>query len=290
VRRATARGQLAVRATGDRITTVAAPSEIELILDASGSMKRAIDGRPMIDTAKSVLSDIVRQLPGDMRVALRVYGHRVPEGRPGACQNSELVFPFAKLNRPVLLSKIAAVRALGTTPIAYSLQQVASDVGRTPGEKMIVLVTDGKEECGGDPAAAVSALTAQGIKVKLNIVGFALADTALKADLRRLAELTRGQFVEAKDAQSLRAAIEQSLAVPFDALDATGAKVADGVTGRTVTDLPEGIYTIRVRAEKPIDVEGVRIEAQKTTAVEMRKEGEELAVRVAAPAAKSGTW
>jgi uncharacterized protein with von Willebrand factor type A (vWA) domain len=286
---ARATGALAVRATGERITAVAAPRQIELILDASGSMKRAIGGRTMIDTAKAVLSDIVRQLPDDMQVALRVYGHRVREGQPRACEDSELVVPFAKLNRAALLSKIQAIRALGTTPIAYSLQQVARDVGGAPGEKMLVLVTDGKEECGGDPAAAVSSLTAQGAKVKLNIVGFALADAALKTDLRHLAEQTKGQFVEAKDARTLRAAIEQSLAVPFDVLDATEAKVAGGVTGQTLADLPEGIYTIRLRAEKPIDIAGVRIDAQKTTIVELRKEGEELGVHVAAPIGNSGT-
>jgi Mg-chelatase subunit ChlD len=290
VTRGAARGNLAVRATGERISAVAAPSEIELILDASGSMKRPIGGRPMIDTAKAVLSDIVRQLPDDMHVALRVYGHRVHEGRPGACEDSELVFPFAKLNRQALLSRIASVQALGTTPIAYSLRQIARDVGGSPGEKMIVLVTDGKEECGGDPAAAVSALAAQGIKLKLNIVGFALPDAALKAELRRLAEQTKGQFVDAKDAQSLRAGIEQSLAVPFDVLDAAGAKVADGVTGHTLTNIPEGIYTVRVRAEKPIDVREVRVQADKTTTIELKKEGEEIAVRVAGAAATKGTW
>jgi Mg-chelatase subunit ChlD len=275
-----ATGTLDVRIAGERLAGVAAPSQIELILDASGSMKRTLGGRMMIDTAKTVLSDIVQQLPDDMHVALRVYGHRIREGRPGACEDSQLMFPFAKLNRQALLSKIHGVRALGTTPIAYSLQQVARDVGQTAGEKMIVLVTDGKEECGGDPSAAVAALMAQGINVKLNVVGFALADAALKAELRRLAEQTKGQFVEAKDAVSLRAAIEQSLAVPYDVLDATDTKVAEGVTGQAVTKLPEGVYTVRVRAGKPIDVANVRIAAQQTTTIELKKEGQEVGVHV----------
>jgi Mg-chelatase subunit ChlD len=277
---ARAMGTLDVRAVGERLAAVAAPSQIELILDASGSMKRTLGGRTMIDTAKTVLSDIVRQLPDDMQVALRVYGHRVREGQSGACQDSQLVFPFARLNREALLAKIRDVRALGTTPIAYTLQQVAADVGPTPGEKMIVLVTDGKEECGGDPSAAVAALLAQGIKMKLNIVGFALADAALKAELRRLAEQTNGHFVEAKDAGSLRAAIEQSLAVPYEVLDAAGTKIAEGVTGQAVTELPEGVYTVRIRADKPIAAANVRVDARQTTTIELKKEGQEVAIRV----------
>jgi hypothetical protein len=249
-------------------------------------MKRRIDGRMMIDTAKAVLSDIVRQLPDDMQVALRVYGHRVREGQQGACEDSQLVVPFARLNRDALLAKIRSVQALGTTPIAFSLQQVASDVGHSPGEQMIVLVTDGKEECGGDPLAAVAALMGKGIKVKLNVVGFALADAALKADLRRLAEQTKGQFVEAKDARSLRAAIERSLAVPYEVLDASGTRVAEGVTGQPAIELPEGIYTVRVRTAKPVDIAHVRIEAQQTTTVELKKDGSELGSHVTGPASR----
>lgn len=283
VTRAAATGTLDVRATGEHIAAIAAPAQIELILDASGSMNRASGKQRMIDTAKSVLTEIVQGLPDDVQVGLRVYGHRVREGRPGACEDSELVLPFAKLDKPRMVARIRAIQALGTTPIAYSLQQIARDVGQTPGEKLVVLVTDGKEECRGDPAAAVAALTSQGVKVRLNVVGFALADAALKADLQKLSAMTAGQFVEAKDASSLRAAIEQSLAVPYDVLDGTGAKVAGGVTGQRSLELPEGVYTLRVQAEKPIDVARVRIEAKETTTVELKKEGREVGVNVVAP-------
>jgi Mg-chelatase subunit ChlD len=279
VRRAVAAGALDVRATGERIGAVAAPAQLELILDASGSMRRPAGGRTMIETAKTVMADIIGALPDDMHVALRVYGHRVREGQPGACQDSELVFPFAQLNKPQLLTRIRSVQALGTTPIAYSLQQVASDMSG-PGEKMIVLVTDGKEECGGDPAAAVKQVIANGIRMKLNIVGFALADQSLKAELRNLAALTTGQFVDAKDAGSLRSAIEQSFALPYEVLDAAGTKIAEGSAGGGAVQVPEGVYTIRVKSEKPIDVADVRVAAHETTAVELKKEGREVGIRV----------
>jgi VWFA-related protein len=282
ISRANATGTLEVRATGERITTVAAPAQMELILDASGSMKRAIAGRTMIETAKNVLSDIVRGLPDHLHVALRVYGHRIREREPGACQDSELVFPFAKLNKAQLLAKIRSVQALGTTPIAYSLQQVASDM-EPAGDKMVILVTDGKEECGGDPAATVKQLVSGGIKLKLNIVGFGLADASLKAELRKLAELTAGQFVDAKDASSLRSAIEQSFALPYEVLEAAGKKVAAGTTGQAGIQLPEGVYTVRVKAEPPIEIARVRIGAQQATTIELKKEGREIGMNVGPP-------
>jgi Mg-chelatase subunit ChlD len=149
-------GALSVNAVGGKLASVAAPQQIELVLDASGSMKRRIGARSMMDIAREVLSKAVRGLPDDSQVALRVYGHRVPEGGPDACHDTQLVVPFGKLNRPRLLAQINAVKALGTTPIAYSIQAAAADFSKRPGQKMLIVVTDGQEECGGDPEAAAA--------------------------------------------------------------------------------------------------------------------------------------
>jgi len=277
-------GSLAVAATGERITAVSAPSQIELILDASGSMKRKIEGRQMMDIAKDVMVQIIKGLPDDARVALRLYGHRIPEGRKGDCQDSELAVPFGKIDKARMLARVASLRALGTTPIDYSLRQVAKDFGRTPGEKMVILVTDGKEECRGNPAAAVADLQSKGLKVRLNIVGFALADAATRRDMERVAKLTGGKFFEAGNAKALTQAIEQALAVPYDVLDAAGARVGGGVTGQDRTALPEGVYTVVVRAAgTPITVHDVRVTQGAFTKVVLKKEGQEVGVQVQGP-------
>jgi len=277
-------GTLAVAATGERIAAVSAPSQIELILDASGSMNERVEGRSKIAAAKDAMSQIIRGLPDDAQVALRVYGHRIQEGRKGACQDSELLVPFGKIDKNRMLSKVAPIRALGTTPIDYTLRQVAKDFGRSAGEKMVILVTDGKEACKGDPAAAVAELISKGLKVRLNIVGFALADAATKRDMDRAAKLTGGKFFDAANAKALTQAIEQSLAVPYEVLDASGARVGGGVTGQDRTALPEGVYTVVVRAAgSPITINNVRIAQRAFTKVVLKKEGQEVGVQVQGP-------
>ena len=141
-------GHLSVLMRGPQLTTL----RLALILDASGSMWAKVGARTRIDIAKEVMAQVVEKLPDDAEVALRVYGHRIGPGKPGACEDSELVLPFAKIDKRRLLERIRAIRALGTTPIAYSLRQVAKDFRGVPGEKMVLLVTDGKEECGGSPS------------------------------------------------------------------------------------------------------------------------------------------
>ena len=81
-------------------------------------------------------------------------------------------------------------------------EQVPADFGHTPGEKMVILVTDGKEECGGSPSAVVADLLAKGFQLRLNIVGFALADEATKQEMAKVAQLTGGQFFDARDGKA----------------------------------------------------------------------------------------
>jgi Mg-chelatase subunit ChlD len=277
-------GSLSVVATGERLAALSAPPQLELILDASGSMKRKLGGRMMIDIAKDAMAQIIEGLPDDLQVALRVYGHRIREGQRGDCQDSELVFPFAKLDKARLRDRVRAIRALGTTPIAYSLQQVERDFGTARGEKILILVTDGKEECKGNPTAVVSELLAKGIQVRLNVVGFALGDEATKREMQQIAERTGGHFFDAKDATALRGAIEQALGVPYDVLDAAGSRIASGVIGQGAIAVPEGVYTIVVRAAgQSITMADVRVVHDQFTHIELKKEGQEVGTRVLGP-------
>ena len=149
---------------------------------------------------------------------------------------------------------------------------------------MLILVTDGKEECKGNPSAVVSELLAKGFQLRLNVVGFALADEATKREMQQIAELTGGHFFDAKDAKALRGAIAQALAVPYDVLDAAGSRVASGLTGQEPIAVPEGVYTLVVRAAgTPITLADVRVAYDQFTRVELKKEGQEVGTRVLGP-------
>jgi hypothetical protein len=126
-------GTLAVRTVGERLASVSAPRQIVLVLDASGSMKRRMGAKSMMDIARDVLSKVVGELPDDAQVGLRIYGQRVAEGRAGACQDSRLVVPLQKLDRRRLLSEINSAKPLGTTRIAYSMDAATADFGSRPG-------------------------------------------------------------------------------------------------------------------------------------------------------------
>ena len=63
----------------------------------------------------------------------------------------------------------------GYTPIADSLLKAGDDLQAIEADsRMIILITDGEETCGGDPIATAKHLCEMGIKLETNIIGFDL--------------------------------------------------------------------------------------------------------------------
>ena len=163
-------------------TALAQPTNVLIVLDASGSMYLKLDdGQYRIAAAKDALAQFVARLPEtpDLNVGLRLYGANLVAVEEGACEDSELVVPVAGFDRDGLLQTIRATQPKGATPIAYALDLAADDLRDAEGRKVIVLVTDGAESCGGDLRAAVERLTAEGFDVDVRIIGFALSDFAI---------------------------------------------------------------------------------------------------------------
>ena len=63
---------------------------LEVILDVSNSMWGQIDGRAKIELAREALAGALVDLPADLPVGLRAYGHRVSfENEVEGCTDTE---------------------------------------------------------------------------------------------------------------------------------------------------------------------------------------------------------
>lgn len=175
-------------------------TQIDILFDASGSMKGKIDKQAKIDIAREALNNIVNDLkdkPG-VRVGLRVYGHL-----NNKCDNSVLELPIGPLDAAALQAKVASLKPKGKTPIGYSLQQAVADFDASlPGDRVIFLITDGLESCKADPCATARALAKAGIVSRIHIVGFGLGQKELAA-LRCIAAPSGGSVLGAADAGEL---------------------------------------------------------------------------------------
>ncbi len=221
---------------------------VEILLDTSYSMVEKIGKQRRIDIAKAVLTDLVgNTLPSGLPVALRIFD-------PVRRCDSKLLAPLAPLDQARMSAMIKALKVTrGTrTPLAATLAQVAGDLGGSAGPKIIVLVTDGQESCKGNPAQAIRDLVAQGLDVHVNIVGFAIDDAKLKAQLQEWAAVGNGQAFDAQGRDDLAAGIATALRAPFNVYDEDGRLVASGLVGGDRVPLPPGHYRVEVLTD-PVD-------------------------------------
>jgi hypothetical protein len=214
------------------------------------------DGQLRIDVAQEVLTDLVaNQIPAGVPVALRVFGTT-----PDSCETSLLV-PPSPLDPDAMAATIQAIEPVNLvkTPLGASLERVADDLAGVDGPKVVVLVTDGEETCGGDPAESIRSLAGQGIDVQVNIVGFALDDDALRAQFGEWAELGNGTYFDATSADELDDAIGRAVQAPFQVIDADGVVVASGTVGGNPVDVPAGTYTVVVLTDPEVRLEDVTV-------------------------------
>lgn len=221
-----------------------ASSALEIVLDASGSMLKRMDGRRRIEIARASLGKLVtKDLKLDDPVALRVFGH----DKPGSCETT-LAQPLGPLDPAAMTEVLNGIvpQNLARTPIAASLKEVANDLQDATGRKTVILLTDGEETCGGDPRAEISALAAKNIQVRVNIVGFAVDDPKLKGEFREWARIGGGQYFDAANADDLDTAIKAATGFSFTVYDDNGKIAAQGSADGSPITLPPGHYRVEL--------------------------------------------
>ena len=152
-------------------------NRILFIFDASQSMLGRWQSGRKIDIAKKLLSNMVDSLKymENLEIGLRVYGHQ--KGYPPQdCDDTKLEINFlpAHLAADRMKAKLSMIRARGTTPIANSLEEGAKDFPSGIARNIVILITDGKEECGMDPCAVSRLYQRKGIILKPFVIGVGL--------------------------------------------------------------------------------------------------------------------
>lgn len=245
---------------------------IEVVVDASNSMWGQIEGRAKMTIAQDTLREVLGSLPDDLGVALRVYGHRhAREAR--RCDDSELLIPFGPGGHSRIGEAINELRPRGQTPLAYSLDRIAEDFGNLEGERAVVLVTDGIESCGGDPAASAGALQQKG-SLPVHVIGFGLtdADTADVDSLRSIAEASGGRFFAAGNARELRDALAVTVGTPFRVMSGDVVVAEGALGGGEQMFLPAGPYRVRIDSSPPHEVP-VTLVSEEALSVVVEREG-----------------
>jgi Ca-activated chloride channel family protein len=194
-----------------------------IVFDGSGSMSEMgfndLD-EPRIFEARRALRRAIPQIAPFRRLGLVIYG----PGPEEACHNIDLRFAPQADAAPRILAEIEALRPSGDTPLTAAVGRAAAALGSPARPGTVVLVTDGKETCGGAPCQLAAELAAEAPGLTVHVIGFKMRGdyfswgsqgatdyTETSTVAQCLAERTGGQYVNAETVDDLVAALQETL-------------------------------------------------------------------------------
>ncbi|CAN5913445.1 hypothetical protein BH23ACT11_BH23ACT11_27990 [soil metagenome] len=186
-------------------------TNLQFVVDASGSMNEVVDGTPKIDAARAAMQSLVTALPdgndAPLDVGLRAYSHREATEGDAACDDTELLVPMEGVKKGALREQIDSLQAIGgRTPMAASVEAAAGDFQDGNEENAIRLVSDGKENCNDDPVTAIKS-AAESAGATVHVVGFDITESGARDQLQQIAESTGGIYVDAPTPEDLTEAL-----------------------------------------------------------------------------------
>ncbi|NEW60056.1 OmpA family protein [Sulfurovum sp. bin170] len=152
------------------------------ILDSSESMKTLEDGKSKMYNAKKSVFETVKKMDKEkFNTALITYDN---VRRCRAKAEVELGNPTNILNR------IEDIEAWGVSPLADAIRLSNEMLSRSE-KKMVILLSDGKDNCGGNPVEEAKKLYKKyGVKVNLQVIGYAVEEKK-KEELRKIATISK---------------------------------------------------------------------------------------------------
>lgn len=184
------------------------------ILDFSNSMNEYINSQKkidaMLDTMKNVLSEINPQKP----IGMRAYGYRIGVTPFDSCKASKLFVPITKGGNTMVSRQIDKMKAVGMTPITYSLKSaLTKDFKNLEGQKHIILLTDGGENCNESPCTFMTKNLRYYPDVKIDVIAYDIRNPDDISQLECVALVTRGKFYTANTTAELKNSLNNSINV-----------------------------------------------------------------------------
>lgn len=189
-----------------------ADERVLFILDFSQSMTEEIEGKKKVEQMLNTMSQILPTIDKKTWVGLRVYGHRMGFTQYDACKASTLLVPIAPENEFEIQAKLSKTHPRGMTPITYSLKKAVEwDFFGFKGQKHIILLTDGGENCDESPCEWAMELIKTRKDIKIDVIAFNIDDKDDLDQLQCTALVTTGKFYSAKTAAELAKSLQNSL-------------------------------------------------------------------------------
>ncbi|WP_299965209.1 VWA domain-containing protein [uncultured Roseobacter sp.] len=194
-----------------------------IVFDGSGSMSEMgfnLLDEPRIFEARRAVREAMPQIAAMRPLGLLIYG----PGKTFACGNIDLRFGPQPGAAGPIIDAVETLEPAGETPLTEAVEMAAEvlDYRTRPGA--IVLLTDGKETCGGRPCQLADRLAVEALDLTVHVIGFKVRDDHFAwpgaeeeagqsrvTVARCLADQTGGKYVSAETLDELTEALRETL-------------------------------------------------------------------------------
>ncbi len=188
----------------DRVTC---KDDAIIVFDASGSMSQpAGPDTTRMDLARRAAHQVIPLAAQSRNLGLVIYG----PGDNARCQKLSLeVAPHANASDDILAA-IDKTRTEGETPLSSAVEAAAVALDYTKKPAVIVLLTDGDENCGRYPCQIAHELKSKAHRLTIHVIAFRLHPRSFRA-LSCLSRENGGLLLPANTMEELSEALTQSL-------------------------------------------------------------------------------
>lgn len=180
-----------------------------VLLDTSGSMGGKLEEQPKMDAVKKSLQSLAQRFPQNtVDFQLRIYGHEgSPEqkDRERSCNSTQKIYASSQYNQEQFEQALKQVQPTGYNPLGLALFKSQPDMKKeAPGqvENHVILITDGYDNCDGNPEQMAQALHLSDAAASVHVIGLDV-EVETEQQLRNIADQTGGDYATVKNEQEL---------------------------------------------------------------------------------------
>lgn len=180
-----------------------------IVFDASGSMALFREGKPKMVLARKAARDVLPELTRDRPTGLVTYSG----GWGAACEDIVLRLRPRPASGAAIAGELDAMEPTGATPLSPAVKLATKTLKEMGPPGVVVLVTDGLENCGHDACALGAQLRRDAYDVKIHVISFYL----IGRDIERitcLAKETGGTYTVTMSLEGLKSALRKTLSCP----------------------------------------------------------------------------
>jgi Ca-activated chloride channel homolog len=188
-----------------------------ILLDTSKSMDGKMDGKTKMDYAKAAIQKFADSLPKETTAfQLRVYGNQgsaKEEDKSLSCQSTAKLISGEGLDDDKWKEVVDKIKPIGYTPMALAILTSKQDMmpgAPTQAENQVIIVSDGYENCGGDPVQAAKELHLSDALANVHVIGIDV-DPETEAKLRQVTDVTGGDYMTVSGPAQLDQAFKERI-------------------------------------------------------------------------------